>query len=78
MTDEEHAVRLQEPAWAPLFYEALEETGVVELAIKMVGRPSSKRTYYRYRKYCRAFARTWQRALENHRRSVAKDVTATA
>ena len=61
------------PAWAALFFEALATTGVVEQAIEMVGRPSSKRTYYRYKNKSRTFAREWEQALERYRRSVAKD-----
>ncbi len=66
------------PAWAPLFFEALARTGVVERAIAMVGRPSSKRTYYRYKKISRAFEREWNLALERYRRSVAIDPRAAA
>ncbi len=74
MTADEYVPRRwREPAWAPLFFEALAKTGVVEQAIAMVGRPSSKRTYYRYKKISRAFAREWDLALERYRRSVAID-----
>ncbi len=70
----EHA---EPPVWAPLYYEALEKTGVVEQAVKIVGRPSSKTTYYKYKESCPAFSEKWDESLELHRLSVAKAPRAT-
>ncbi len=62
------------PPWAPLYLEALQETGVVERAIEIVGCPSSKTTYYKHKEDCPEFDEAWEQALENHRLSVAESL----
>ncbi len=61
------------PAWAPLFVEALGKVGVVQRAVEMVGCPSSKTTYYKYKDSCPTFAEQWSEALETYRLSVARN-----